>query len=175
MYKACDKLDGLPHIGDMKRIRLIFLILLCWPGGIFAHSVHMSFGRFVVQDSTVSGKVVVFADDYADGFTRFHEGKVAPTNEERVAWTQAFLEKHICMFVNDQPVKPTFVRMGLENSTIWIELVFKTSEKITTFEFENRLLFELFPDQQNITTFMVGEQAAHLVFTKDHARQAVFK
>lgn len=159
----------------MRVFRFVLLIFVLCPFVAQAHSVHMSLGRFVVQDSTLSGKVVMFEDDYQADLMRYHEGKVAMTKAERLAWTVAYLQQHLQAFVDEKPLEMKIVGQGLQNESIWFEVTFQASRKLTTFVFENRLLFDLFQDQQNITTFQLDDQKANLVFTHRMSKQAVFK
>lgn len=159
----------------MQLSRFAFLIFVLCPFVAQAHSVHMSLGRFVVQDSTLSGKVVMFEDDYQADLMRYHEGKVVMTKAERMAWTLAYLQKHLQVFVDEKPLEMKIVGQGLQKESIWFEVTFQAPQTITTFVFENRLLFDLFQDQQNITTFLLGDQKVNLVFTHGRSKQAVFK
>jgi len=159
----------------MRLSRFVFLIFVLCPIAAQAHSVHMSLGRFVVQDSTLSGKVVMFEDDYQADLMRYHEGKVALTKAERLDWTLAYLQEYLQVFVDEKPLRMKIVGQGLQNESIWFEVIFQAPQKITTFVFENRLLFDLFLDQQNITTFLLGDQKTNLVFTHNMSKQAVFK
>lgn len=114
----------------------------------------------------------VFIDDLNDAIQKKYKVKtnLGEKNEspEDVALMKKYFLENCTIKVNGQSKPINYVSHEIENNVVICYFTIKNTTKVKTVEIRNTVLFDLFPDQQNIIQVNVLGKKQSLLLTNDN-------
>lgn len=86
-----------------------------------------------------------------------------------------YIKDHFKILYNGQPIFLSFVGKEAEADLTYCYLEFVQPENYATISIENTLLFELFPDQQNIVDLRANASSKTIILTKDRSIEVIYR
>ncbi len=117
------------------------------------HPLHMTYGRVAVDGATVLVSVRFFKDDLTDAlrdFTRRGDDLTLAVTPELDAIALRYLNAHLGIVANGANLTARLVGSGEAAETWTYRVEYRATQPVRTLRLRNRLLFETFPDQQNV-------------------------
>lgn len=120
----------------------------------------------------------IFIDDLEQAIREQYDNEVTlgVDNEDDSVddYVQSYLKEKIVIKIDDQQVSFKFIGKSYDLDIVKCYLEIEDIEKIKSFEISNHVLFDLFPDQQNIVkTKINSKQKSFILVSKD--RTALLK
>jgi hypothetical protein len=156
--------------------KLVFLLII----PLLAFTVHkyyvsMTKIKYVKEKETVQITMRFFIDDIEKTLnTRFKKDFKLATSEEYID-TDKFLNLYIHQKfeykINDQSVKYTFLGKEYDNDIVFFYLESTDIKNIKTIEVENKMLLELFEEQQNFIKLYINDQIKTMVLMRENDKE----
>lgn len=113
----------------------------------------------------------IFADDLNDALqqkfkekTFFGENRHNPSQEK---WMQQYLAENFIINVNKKLVQLEYLSYEVEDNVVICYFRIKDIGKVKSISVKNKVLYEIFPEQQNIIQTQISNQKKNLVLTLD--------
>lgn len=134
---------------------------LSYAGTRFAHDIHLSHTRMVVEGATITARVRVFHDDLEAALRR-HSGRaelMVRDGSSQDSIFIAYLESRVTLHSGGVRLKPRVLQSGPDPDAVdspmwWYVVEFKAPRPIAELTLRHELMFELFGDQRNIVALV---------------------
>lgn len=158
-----------------KKISLSLLLCLFLVMSSFGlHKFYVSIYQidFVPEKKRVEITARIFMDDLNLALAK--EFKIKSNLGEKsegkqdVDFLQKYMNKHLRVFIdgNEKPV--LFLSKEIENNVVIIYLKIEDIKKFSSFKIYNNVLFEIYPDQQNIIQTDFYKDKKNYIFSGDY-------
>ena len=117
------------------------------------HPLHMTYGRVAVDGATVLVSVRFFKDDLTDAlrdFTRRGDDLALAVTPELDAIALRYFNARLSVVANGTNLTARLVGSAEAAETWTYRVEYRATQPVRTLRLRNRLLFETFPDQQNV-------------------------
>ncbi|MCB0465147.1 MAG: hypothetical protein KDC78_05645 [Aequorivita sp.] len=158
----------------MKYFRILFLVLL-FPmvSATPAHKFYVSITKieYVKEKSSLQIITKIFIDDIEDALQQHYDPSISLDTKKETEAADEDLKKYILQKINIKVngKTVTFDYIGKEYDTdmvvAYIEV--KNVKELKTIEIENKVLMEMFPEQQNIVHLKTPNSRKSLILDKD--------
>ncbi len=155
------------------KILLIFIVLPLVSFTAF-HKYYVSVTEieFIREEKSVQIISRIFIDDfeavlrerYDDGITL----KVENEKEEVEYYIERYLNDKFTVIINGNAVAFNFIGKEYEDDIMQCYLEIQDIEQISSIGVENKLLFDLFPDQKNIVRFKINSINKSILLIKEN-------
>ena len=161
----------------MKKIRLHILALALLSLPLVAFSVHkyyISFTKIEYSEQAASLQIImrVFTDDLQNGLdTQFSIKSELDTDRELDSsnnYIKGYIKDKFLIYVNDQKTVLNYLGKKYDKDETKLYIEIEQVPKINSIEVKNRMLMELFDDQQNIIKLNInGKKKSFILTGKD--------
>lgn len=141
-----------------------------------AHKFYVSITKieYVQQEESLQIITKIFIDDLEDVLQERYDPELVldSTNDDPNIdkYVQKYLLKKLKLKVNGVPVATVFLGKTYEIETLNCYLEVTGIKTLETFEVANSVLFEMFPEQQNIIHVKKDDKRRSLVLVKDKSK-----
>jgi len=159
----------------MQRIKTVLILLLAVPMLLAAdaHKFYVSMTKmeYVKEQQSLQVICKIFIDDIEDVLQARYSEDISLATKKETEKDEAFLTKYIkqklIVKINGQEIDLTYIGREYEADMVKIYLEGEGIESIQTLEITNKVLFELFAEQQNIIHFTSAGNKRSMVLEKD--------
>ena len=106
----------------------------------------------------------VLRNRYDEGLTLMVENE----GEEIDYYIERYLQDKFKVIINDNAKEFNFIGKEYEDDIMLCYLEIQDIEEISSIQVENRLLFDLFPDQKNIVRFKIYDVNRSILLVKEN-------
>ncbi len=139
-----------------------------------AHKFYVSITKveYVKEKAAVQIISKIFIEDLEDVFKERYDKNIAldetSTNTEVDSYLSKYLSQKIKISINGEPQELRFIGKEYDVETLVCYIEILNVPEIETIEVTNKVLFELFSEQQNIIHFKTPEGRRSKILEKDH-------
>lgn len=151
----------------------LFLIAIIILSSFAVHKFYVGMFqmKFVPQKKELQITTRIFIDDINLALEKkFHRktfiGEPKETKEDEVL-LQKYIAEKFKVKINNQSKNFVFLSKEIENNVVICYLKVKELSKINSFEVENSILMEIYPEQQNIIQFDNNGEKQSLLLTEE--------
>ena len=157
----------------MKTFKLSALAIV----GFFVLSSFVSIHKYYVSvtdieyvNKTKSLQIIsrLFIDDFEKVLEERYEKKIYLENEESDIYLQKYFSKKLLIKINNKFFPARLIGKEVEDDMIHCYLEIENINSIKTIEITNKLFFDLFDSQQNISHINVKGEKKSFLFIKDN-------
>ena len=155
---------------------LLLLILLPLTAGK-AHKFYVSTTQIEYAEAEQSLQIIskIFTDDIEAVLQkRYNKPQLELASKKETKEDEALLKEYILkkikIWVNNQPQAITYVGREYDIDIVKVYLEIKDVSTLKTIEVENKLLQDIFPEQQNIIHFKWNKTRKSLLLDKDNPK-----
>jgi len=156
-----------------KKIKFLSIIfLLFFPGLVMAHPLRVSLCQvdFKKQEKTLEISVKIFADDLlkaleAQNIPDLYLGE-KNENPKTDEYILSYLKKNLSFKINGTKADYLFIGKGMEDDAVWCFVQINNVTKLNQLEATDRILTEIYNDQNNIVQVNNGEKTLNLLLNR---------
>lgn len=159
----------------MSKLKLLlFFVLIPLVSFTTLHKYYVSVTEieFVKEKKSVQIISRIFVDDFEAVLReRYDEGiTLMVENEKDVVeyYIEKYLKEKIKITINDNIEEFNFIGKDYEDDIMLCYLEIQDVEQISSIKVENKLLFDLFPDQKNIVRFKINSINKSILLIKEN-------
>ena len=168
-------------LGQMMRFSKILILLLAFPILLSAdtHKFYVSMTKIEHVKDQQSLQIIsqIFIDDIEDVLQERYSPDITLATEKETSKDEAFLTKYIkqklIIKINGEAVDLNYIGREYEVDMVKIYLEGEGIESVESIEITNKVLFELFPEQQNIIHYRSAENKRSMVLEKDNPSEVL--
>lgn len=158
----------------MKYFRIL-LLLLVFPlvSATSAHKFYVSITKieYVKEKSSLQIITKIFTDDIEDVLKQRYDASISLDTKKETEAADEDLKKYLLqkinISVNGKPVKLDYIGKEYDTDMLVVYIEVKDVKELKTIEIENKVLMEMFPEQQNIIHLKTPESRRSLILDKD--------
>ncbi len=158
----------------MKYFRIL-LLLLVFPlvSATSAHKFYVSITKieYVKEKSSLQIITKIFTDDIEDVLKQRYDASISLDTKKETEAADEDLKKYLLqkmnISVNGKPVKLDYIGKEYDTDMLVAYIEVKDVKELKTIEIENKVLMEMFPEQQNIIHLKTPESRRSLILDKD--------
>ncbi len=161
----------------MKFFRIVVLaVLLPTLASFTAHKFYVSITKieFAEEEQTLQIISKIFIDDIEDVLQERYDKTLVLGSETETAKEINFLNKYVLqkfdIQVNGVPMKYEILGHEYENDIIKVYIEIQQVSELNSIIVENKMLMEMFEEQQNIIHVKKGKKRKSLVLDKDNPK-----
>ena len=161
----------------MKSIRILFLVtLLPVILALTAHKFYVSITKieFSQEDQSLQIITKLFIDDIEDVLQERYSPSISLDPEQETPKDANFLKEYVLqklkIKVNGTPVKLIYIGHEYENDVVKSYIEVENISELKTIEVENKMLIDLFEEQQNIIHIKRYKKRKSLVLDIDNPK-----
>ena len=162
----------------MKYIKILILFLsLTLVSFNSAHEYYVSVTEIehVKEKKAIQIITRVFIDDFEKLLRKRYDENLMLGEGKNETMADKYIERYLrtkfIIKVNGEEIKYDFLGKEYEDDIVYFYLEITNVEAINSFEIKNQMLFEMFPDQQNIVkTKMNGEFKSFILIPRKDTR-----
>lgn len=159
----------------MSKIKIFFLfIVLPLLSFTVAHKYYVSVTEIEYVEDKQSLQIIsrVFIDDFEKLLRERYNEKItlAVENEMEIAdfYIQKYLNEKFKIEINSQLVDLNFLGKEYEDDIMLCYLEVESIQKISSIQVVNQVLFDVFPDQQNIVRIKINSTNKSILLNKEN-------
>lgn len=158
----------------MKYFRIL-LLLLVFPlvSATSAHKFYVSITKveYVKEKKSIQIIAKIFIDDIEDALQQRYDASISLDTKKETKAADEDVENYILsklkINVNGKPVKLSYIGKEYDTDMLVAYIEVTNIPELNTIEIENKILFEMFPEQQNIIHLKTAESRKSLILEKD--------
>jgi len=158
----------------MKFFR-IFLLLSVFPllSAAPLHKFYVSITKieYVKEKNSLQIITKIFTDDIEDALQQRYDASISLDTKKETEAADEDLKRYILqkinIKVNGKPVKLDYIGKEYDTDMVVAYIEVKNVKNLNTIEIENKVLMELFPEQQNIIHFKTLKSRRSLILDRD--------
>lgn len=156
------------------KVAVIVSVLISLAFAPVAHKFYVSITKveYVQEKGAVQIISKIFIDDLEDVFKERYDENISldeTANDNNLdSYLSKYLDQKLKVVINGEPQQLRFIgkEYDIETLVCYIEVV--NVPDVKTLEISNKVLFELFPEQQNIIHFKTPEGRRSMILEKDN-------
>ncbi len=157
-----------------KKIKIIsILVLFCLFTSFAVHKFYVSVTQvdYIQNKGRVEITSRIFIDDFNVILEKKFNKKIYLASNREISGAKdlvkTYLKEKIKVRINNKPIETEFLATEIDNDVLICYLKVSFSEKITTFEFENSVLTEMFSEQQNLLHTNINNDKSSFLLTRN--------
>ncbi|MBT8256042.1 MAG: hypothetical protein KJO23_05805 [Bacteroidia bacterium] len=161
----------------MKGIRIIaFLLILPLLSAVSVHKFYVSITKIEHSEEDESLQIIskLFIDDIEDVLQARYSADISLDPEKETAKDARYLREYVLqklkVEVNGTPMEVEYLGREYENDVVKVYVEVMGVKDLRTLEIENKMLMELFEDQQNIIHVKRKKKRKTLVLDIDNPK-----
>ncbi|AFL79994.1 hypothetical protein Aeqsu_0482 [Aequorivita sublithincola DSM 14238] len=161
----------------MKIFRIfLFLLLIPMVSATPAHKFYVSITKieYVKEKSSLQIITKIFIDDIEDALQQRFDPSISLDTKKETEAADEDLKKYILqkinIKVNGKPVQLNYIGKEYDTDMVVAYIEVKNVKDIKTIEIENKVLMDLFPEQQNIIHLKTPKNRRSLILDKDEPK-----
>ena len=153
---------------------LLFIIVLSLVSFKTMHKYYVSLTEieYVKEERSVQIITRIFIDDFENVLrNRFDEGLTLDTEKENIEtnyYIEKYLKDKLKITINLKDFSFDFLGKEYEDDMILCYLEIQNIERISSIKVENKLLYEMFPDQKNMVRFKIHSVNKTILLIKEN-------
>lgn len=159
----------------MQKFKFLFLaISFTFLSFTVLHKYYVSVTEveFVKEQKSVQIISRIFIDDFEKLLRERYDKEITLAIEDEKStvnfYTEKYLKEKFKIKINEQDVEFTFLGKEYEDDIMVNYLEIENIENISSIHVKNRILFDVFPDQQNIVRFKIHSKNKSYLLTKEN-------
>ncbi|MEP2936917.1 MAG: DUF6702 family protein [Gilvibacter sp.] len=156
------------------KVAVVLSLLISFGFAPAVHKFYVSITKveYVKEQGAVQIISKIFIDDLEDVFKERYDKNISldetSDNTNLDSYLSKYLDQKLKVTINGEPQQLRFIgkEYDIETLVCYIEVV--NVPDIKTLEISNKVLFELFPEQQNIIHFKTPEGRRSMILEKDN-------
>ncbi|MFT6127355.1 MAG: hypothetical protein ACJAVA_001842 [Flavobacteriaceae bacterium] len=161
----------------MKYLKIaLLIIMLPLMSMSTAHKFYVSITKveYIEEEKSLQIITKIFTEDLEKTLRERYSSDVHLDSKKETDTDAVFIQKYLLkklkINVNNTPVTIEYIGLEYENDIIKIYMEIKNVSEIKTFEIENKLLMDMFNEQQNIIHFKKNKLRKSLVLDIDNPK-----
>lgn len=132
-----------------------------------SHDIHVSYGRLVVDAGGMTLRLRMFQDDLSRALAGWAKRDTVDLTDRGTADSIAvgYLRERIELLANETRLVGRLVGGGADDKMWWYEIRYPLGGQVRPFTITQRVMFELFTDQQNLLKVVTTKRETNLYFT----------
>ena len=153
---------------------LLFIIVLSLVSFKTMHKYYVSLTEieYVKEERSVQIITRIFIDDFENVLrNRFYEGLTLDTEKENIEtndYIEKYLKDKLKITINHKEFSFNFLGKEYEDDMILCYLEIQNIDRISSIKVENKLLYEMFPDQKNMVRFKIHSINKTILLIKEN-------
>ena len=153
---------------------LLFIIVLSLVSFKTMHKYYVSLTEieYVKEERSVQIITRIFIDDFENVLrNRFYEGLTLDTEKENIEtndYIEKYLKDKLKITINHKEFSFNFLGKEYEDDMILCYLEIQNIDRISSIRVENKLLYEMFPDQKNMVRFKIHSVNKTILLIKEN-------
>lgn len=153
---------------------LLFIIVLSLVSFKTMHKYYVSLTEieYVKEERSVQIITRIFIDDFENVLrNRFDEGLTLDTEKENIEtnyYIEKYLKDKLKITINLKEFSFDFLGKEYEDDMILCYLEIQNIDRISSIKVENKLLYEMFPDQKNMVRFKIHSVNKTILLIKEN-------
>lgn len=153
---------------------LLFIIVLSLVSFKTMHKYYVSLTEieYVKEERSVQIITRIFIDDFENVLrNRFDEGLTLDTEKENIEtnyYIEKYLKDKLKITINLKDFSFDFLGKEYEDDMILCYLEIQNIDRISSIKVENKLLYEMFPDQKNMVRFKIHSVNKTILLIKEN-------
>ncbi|MDT0558349.1 peptidase E [Ichthyenterobacterium sp. W332] len=155
----------------MKNIKYLLVAIVCFSLISFtsAHKYYVSVTQIEYVEDKSSLQIIsrIFIDDFERILQERYDDSIILGDEEEtdnaIKYIEQYLKTKLSLRVNDQDVNFNFIGKKYDNDIVICYLEVENIKQLKTFEISNKVLFELYEEQQNIVRTKIYSKRKSLI------------
>lgn len=153
---------------------LLFIIVLSLVSFKTMHKYYVSLTEieYVKEERSVQIITRIFIDDFENVLrNRFYEGLTLDTEKENIEtndYIEKYLKDKLKITINHKEFSFNFLGKEYEDDMILCYLEIQNIDRISSIKVENKLLYEMFPDQKNMVRFKIHSVNKTILLIKEN-------
>lgn len=153
---------------------LLFIIVLSLVSFKTMHKYYVSLTEieYVKEERSVQIITRIFIDDFENVLrNRFDEGLTLDTEKENIEtndYIEKYLKDKLKITINHKEFSFNFLGKEYEDDMILCYLEIQNIDRISSIKVENKLLYEMFPDQKNMVRFKIHSVNKTILLIKEN-------
>ena len=161
----------------MKQLLIILLSVMpvSWTSQSELHKFYVSVTKveYVKKEKSLQIINQIFIDDFENVLRKRFDENITlaePNESERIeSYMKQYLKDKIKIEVNGKPVNFVYLGKEYEDDMVYSYLEIEGVDQIRSFSIANKVLFELFEEQENIIrTSINGKDKSFILVTSNH-------
>lgn len=128
--------------------------------------------EYVKEERSVQIITRIFIDDFENVLrNRFDEGLTLDTEKENIEtndYIEKYLKDKLKITINHKEFSFNFLGKEYEDDMILCYLEIQNIDRISSIKVENKLLYEMFPDQKNMVRFKIHSVNKTILLIKEN-------
>lgn len=128
--------------------------------------------EYVKEERSVQIITRIFIDDFENVLrNRFYEGLTLDTEKENIEtndYIEKYLKDKLKITINLKDFSFDFLGKEYEDDMILCYLEIQNIDRISSIKVENKLLYEMFPDQKNMVRFKIHSVNKTILLIKEN-------
>ena len=128
--------------------------------------------EYVKEERSVQIITRIFIDDFENVLrNRFYEGLTLDTEKENIEtndYIEKYLKDKLKITINHKEFSFNFLGKEYEDDMILCYLEIQNIDRISSIRVENKLLYEMFPDQKNMVRFKIHSVNKTILLIKEN-------
>lgn len=161
----------------MKYLKIaLFIMVLPLMSMSSAHKFYVSITKveYIEDEKSLQIILKIFTEDLEKTLReRYSEDIYLDSKKEtdsEAEYIQKYLSKKFKISVNNTPINTTYIGKEYDNDVIKVYLEAQNISEIKTFEIENKILMDMFEEQQNIIHFKRNKLRKSLMLDADNPK-----
>ncbi|MCX7547939.1 peptidase E [Xanthomarina sp. F1114] len=160
------------NMSRFNKLLLVFVVPFLAFTAIHKYYVSVTQIEYVKDQESVQIITRIFIDDFEDILQlRYDEDLLlGPQSETKKAnfYIERYMKTKMRISINGQEEALKFIGKKYDNDIIICYLEIEDIKEINTFEIENHVLFDLFPEQQNIIRTKINTKNKSFILIKEN-------
>ncbi len=158
----------------MKKYKILFLAIV-FPllsfTALHKYYVSVTEVEYVKEQKAVQITSRIFIDDFEKMLReRYDKDITLAIDDEKSTvnfYTKKYLKEKLKIMINEQEVEFKFLGKEYEDDIMISYLEIENIDEISSIKVANQVLFDVFPDQQNIVRFKINSKNKSFLLTKE--------
>ena len=152
---------------------LLFVLVFPLLSGTPAHKFYVSVTKieYVKEKNSLQIIAKIFTDDIEDALQEFSAAPISLDTKKETEATDENIKKYLLqkirIKVNGKPVILEYIGKEYEVDMLVAYIEVKNLKDLKTIQIENKVLMEIFPEQQNIIHLKTSNNRRSLILDKD--------
>ena len=159
----------------MRRIQriVLFVFLIIGLNSMSLHRFYVAIYqvKFVPEKKMIQVTTRVFIDDLNEALeNKFHKKTYLGTenvSSEDIQFLKKYFSDKFSLTINGQQKTINYLSYELESNVIICYFNIKDISKVNTMEVENKILIEVYPEQQNIIQFDINNKKQNVLLSSE--------
>jgi len=158
------------------KVALLFLLFPLLTGSTSAHKFYVSTTdiEYVAEKESLQIITKIFIDDIEQELRKRYDPSISLASKKETKADAELLKKNILqklnISVNGKPVKMNYLGKEYDIETVKVYIEIEEVNSLNSIEVENKILMDIFPEQQNIIHLKTSSRRKSLILDIDNPK-----